>query len=151
MKEKSHDEKEVFSGFEVTEESQKTAPKKEEKALEKKQLLWVVLSSILIGLLNGFFGGGGGMVCVPILQKVLHVETKKAHATTICVIAALSIVSSAFYIARNNLEISKILFTAIGVFFGGFLGAFLLFRLKAKYVRFIFAILMLIAGIQMLI
>lgn len=125
--------------------------KNKKEKLNKKQVFMVVLSSVFIGFLNGFFGGGGGMVCVPLLEKVLHIENKKAHATTICVIAALSAVSSVFYFSKNTFEFKMIAFTAGGVFLGGFLGAFLLNKLKGKYVRLIFAVLMLIAGIQMVI
>lgn len=122
-----------------------------QKKHTKKQIFLIILASIFIGFINGFFGGGGGMICVPLLEKVLHIPNKKAHATTICVIAGLSVVSSIFYFSLNSFEPSMLLYTAVGVFFGGFIGAFLLNKLKGKYVRLIFAILMLSAGIYMVI
>lgn len=121
------------------------------KNIDKKQFFLIILSSVFIGFFNGFLGGGGGMICVPLLEHVLHIDNKKAHATTICVIAGLSVVSSIFYFVKNDFEFNMILFTAIGVFVGGFLGAFLLNKLSGKYVRLIFAILMLIAGVQMVV
>ena len=121
------------------------------KNINKKQFFLIILSSIFIGFFNGFLGGGGGMICVPLLEKVLHIENKKAHATTICVIAGLSLISSIFYFVKNDFEFNMILFTAIGVFVGGFLGAFLLNKLSGKFVRLIFAVLMLIAGLQMVV
>ena len=45
-------------------------------------------------IFGSFFGGGGGMVCVPILQKVLFLESKQAHATAIAVIFPLSLIVS---------------------------------------------------------
>lgn len=119
------------------------------KNTSKKQFFMIILASVFIGFFNGFLGGGGGMICVPLLERVLGVDNKKAHATTIFVIAGLSLVSSAFYFAKNKFDFNMILYTAIGVFFGGFLGAILLNKLSGKIVRFIFAFLMLVAGVQM--
>lgn len=119
------------------------------KKSNKKQTFYVVISSIFIGLLNGFFGGGGGMVAVPLLEKVLHVENKKAHATAIAVILPLSVVSASFYFAKNSFEFNWIFYASIGVFFGGFIGAVLLKKLSGKVVRFIFAMIMLFAGLKM--
>ena len=31
----------------------------------------LILSGLTIGIVNGFFGGGGGMICVPLLEKIL--------------------------------------------------------------------------------
>ena len=42
--------------------------------LSLKEKIWLILSGSVIGILNGFFGGGGGMVCVPILEKVLKLQ-----------------------------------------------------------------------------
>ena len=119
--------------------------------LTKKQTFFVALSSVFIGFLNGFFGGGGGMVAVPLLEKNLKVENKKAHATAIAVILPLSAVSSIFYFWENTFEFSAILYTSIGVFVGGFLGAILLKKLSGKVVRFIFAIIMFVAGLKLVI
>ena len=47
-----------------------------ERPFDKKQIFLLILSGAVIGFLNGFFGGGGGMVCVPILQRVLSLSSK---------------------------------------------------------------------------
>ena len=60
----------------------------------KKQILLLLLCGAIIGFLNGFFGGGGGIVCVPLLQKVLNLSSKESHATAIAVIFPLSFVSA---------------------------------------------------------
>lgn len=122
-----------------------------QKKILSKKVFWVIFASIFIGFFNGFFGGGGGMICVPLLQKVLGIKNKKAHATTIAVIAVLSIVSSVFYVSKNQFDWNMILFVAVGVFFGGVFGAIFLKKFSSNLVKFLFAILMAIAGIQMVI
>ena len=102
-----------------------------------------------VGLINGFFGGGGGMLCVPLIEKGLNVPSKKAHATTIAVILPLSIVSSVVYIMNNTIDIFKLSIITLGVVLGGILGAFLLKKLNNNFIKIIFAIVMLLAGIKM--
>lgn len=118
---------------------------------DKKQIFLVIISSVFIGFLNGFFGGGGGMICVPLLEKVLNLENKKAHATTIAVMAGLSIVSSIFYISKNSFDFNMIIYVVFGVVFGGAIGAILLAKLNGRVIRLIFAIIMLLAGLQMVV
>ena len=72
-----------------------------EKSKGKPSWWKVALCGTIIGLVNGFFGGGGGMICVPFLENVLKMETKYAHATTLCVIFPLSLASSIVYINKN--------------------------------------------------
>ena len=55
---------------------------------------------MVAGLFNGMFGSGGGMVVVPMLEKS-GIGPKKSHATSIVIIAILSV------------------FSLIGYFFGG--------------------------------
>ena len=91
------------------------------------------------------------MLCVPLLEKSLNISNKRAHATTIAVIVPLSLVSSIVYFLKNDLNVFDLLYTSIGVFIGGALGAVLLKKFSGKVIRVIFALLMLIAGIKMVI
>ncbi len=118
---------------------------------KNKKHIVIVLCGMVIGFINGFFGGGGGMVCVPIFEKYLKLENKEAHATTLCVILPLCIVSSFVYIYKNSLDFIELMLVTGGAIIGGILGAFLLKKLNSKWVRLIFAIIMIVAGIKMVI
>ena len=122
-----------------------------EKKKSKIDLLVVILFGAIIGLVNGFFGGGGGMICVPFLENILKLETKYAHATTLCVIFPLSLCSSIVYITKNSVDILSLIIITLGSLVGGIVGAILLSKLNSKWVRAIFALLMLGAGIKMVI
>ncbi len=105
----------------------------------------------LIGLINGFFGGGGGMLCVPLLEKVLGVPTKKSHATAIMIILPISIASAVMYVLNGYADFSSTVIASVGVTVGGSIGALLLTKLKSVTVGIVFAALMIVAGLKLII
>ena len=128
----------------------KTTQKDDKKGQFKKKLE-LILSGTIIGFLNGFFGGGGGMICVPILQKVLNLDSKKAHATAIAIIFPLSLISAFIYVYNGVIQSLPLLATTIGVVSGGLLGAFALKVLPPKAIKIIFALIMFVGGIKLII
>lgn len=116
----------------------------------KNHKSWLILSGAVIGLLNGFFGGGGGMVCVPILQKVLKLDAKSSHATAIVIIFPLSLISAFIYVFNGHIQSFPLVTIGLGVVFGGLLGAFALKFLPPKAVRIIFASIMFVGGIKLI-
>ncbi len=117
----------------------------------KKQIAVLILCGASIGLVNGFFGGGGGMLCVPILESFMKLESKRAHATTLCIILPLSIVSAVIYIIKNDVDVINLSWVSLGTIIGGIVGALWLNKINNKVLRVIFAILMLGVGIKMVI
>ena len=104
---------------------------------------------VAVGAANGIFGGGGGMLAVPLLQKT-GLDGQKAHATAILVILPVSLFSFFLYAIRGFYDFSVLIPTALGVTFGGFLGAKLLKILPMKIISIVFAFLQAFAGIWML-
>lgn len=122
---------------------------KKEK-LSAKQVCLLIFCGALIGMVNGFFGGGGGMICVPLLERVLKLDSKFAHATAIVIIFPISFVSAVIYMLSGNLETIPFLTVGSGVLLGGIVGAYLLKFLPEKVIRFIFVFVMLAGGIRLL-
>lgn len=121
------------------------------RPLTAKERLFLILSGAAIGVLNGFLGGGGGMVCVPILESVLHLTNKDAHATAIFVIFPLSLISAFIYVFNGYIKTTPLLIVTAGVVLGGVLGSFCLKWLPPKAIRVIFALIMLAGGIRLII
>lgn len=101
------------------------------------------------GAANGVFGGGGGMLAVPLLQAT-GLEEKKAHATAILVILPISAMSFLVYALRGVLSSAVLIPVALGVTFGGFLGARLLGKLSKTVVGRVFGVLQIVAGLFLL-
>ncbi|MBR2341289.1 MAG: TSUP family transporter [Clostridia bacterium] len=108
-----------------------------------------LLCGMAVGAANGLFGGGGGMLAVPLLQKT-GLDGQKAHATAILVILPVSLFSFLLYAIRGFYDFSVLVPTALGVTFGGLLGAKLLKLLPMKIISLVFAFLQAFAGLWML-
>ena len=113
---------------------------------EKTTKITSVACGVAVGAANSLFGGGGGMLAVPLLQKT-GLDEKRAHATAILVILPISILSFFVYALRGYSDFSVLVPTAIGVTFGGTVGAKILQKAPVAFVNLLFAILQLAAGI----
>ncbi len=116
----------------------------------KKQIFLLSLSGIFIGVLNGLFGGGGGMICVPLFKKIMKADDKTSHATTVFIMALMSIPSMIIYITNFGTDVLQAVLVSVGVLLGGLLGAKLLNKLNNNVINIIFIILMFGVGIKML-
>lgn len=132
----------------ITAKTKEKSKEKEGFSVRKKIALFFLGG--IVGLLNGLFGGGGGVVGVPILEKVLGLDSKHSHATCLAVILPLSIVSSAFYVLFGEVNSIAFLQVGLGVVIGGVVGAFVLKFLPEKIIRTIFAVLLLAGGIRLI-
>lgn len=126
------------------------AKQRDENKGGKVHKLLLVLSGAVIGFLNGFFGGGGGMVCVPMLEKVLGLDSKHSHATAIAVIFPLSLISAFIYVINGVIESLPLLTVGLGVVLGGILGSYALKFLPPKAIKIIFALIMFVGGIKLI-
>ena len=133
----------------VLRKNEKKIDQSKQKLKAKKKLL-LCLCGALIGFINGFFGGGGGMICVPLLEKVLHLPNKYSHATAIVVILPISFVSTIIYFLSGNLQTIPFLTIGSGVLLGGIVGSYALKFLPSKIIRIIFVLVMLAGGIRLL-
>ncbi len=133
----------------VLRKNEKKIDQSKQKLPAKKKLL-LCLCGALIGFINGFFGGGGGMICVPLLEKVLHLPNKYSHATAIVVILPISFVSTIIYFLSGNLQTIPFLTIGSGVLLGGIVGSYALKFLPSKIIRIIFVLVMLAGGIRLL-
>ncbi|MDP4132427.1 MAG: sulfite exporter TauE/SafE family protein [Bacillota bacterium] len=110
----------------------------------------LILTGLACGFINGLFGAGGGVISVLALVKFCNMEKKQAHATTVGVILALSIVSITMYFINGFVDWKISFLAGAGGIIGGVTGAKLLNKLPTRYVSRIFGILMLVSAWGML-
>ena len=114
-----------------------------------KKVCGLLVAGVFIGVINGFFGGGGGMICVPALL-MLGLSNKQAQATAILIMLPISIASAIVYYTNGFVDWNTVLYVAIGSVVGGILGAYLLKNLSNNVLQYIFAFVVMAAGIRML-
>ena len=111
--------------------------------IKTKHNLISAFIGITIGFINGILGAGGGMIAVPALQK-LGFSQKESHKNAIAVILPITIVSAIFYIMNDSF-----IYIPTGLL-GTIIGTFLLKKISGKWLKRIFSILMIYAGIRLL-
>ncbi len=128
----------------------KTAGTREPKKLTAKTVILCIVVGLILGFVNGFLGGGGGMLCVPLLVFALGLTDKRAHATAILIMLPISLVSFAVYACKMRIEWELALWVVLGSVAGGFIGSILLKKLSNSWLRAIFALIMIAAGLRMI-
>lgn len=106
-----------------------------------------VIGGLITGALNGLLGAGGGMVAVPILKRRL--DTRLAHANSVCIILPISIVSAVNYMCSGRVSIPDAAPYMLWGVLGAILGTILLQKVSAVFLQKLFALLMLWAGFRM--
>lgn len=109
----------------------------------KKTWLPAAVAGGAAGLVNGFFGGGGGMVLVPLLVSRCHLERRKAFACSVAIILPLCALSAVIYYTRGNLDLMRALPYLAGGLVGGVIGGKIFSKVPVKWLKRIFALLIL--------
>ncbi len=123
------------------------------KAVENLSEKWKkTLIGIVTGFANGLFGSGGGTIVVPAMERFLHVEEHKAHATAIAIILPLSVLSLIIYLWKTDVAAvwQLALWASAGGLAGGLVGAKLLAKVSGLWLHRIFGAFMLAAAVRMM-
>jgi len=84
--------------------------------------VWAWLAAPFIGLTLALFGAGGGMTTVPLLTYGLHMPLKSAIASSLWIVAAVSLTSLLRQRAWRRMNIRLLVWLAIGGIAGSWLG-----------------------------
>lgn len=110
----------------------------------------LIFTGGLSGLLSGLLGVGGGFIIVPTLQRISNLETKIITATSLAVIAIVSIASAISYAGNGMILWSIALPFTISMLSGMFLGRWLHDKIPSLTRMLMFSILSLVIGLLML-
>lgn len=114
-----------------------------------KENLIVAVIGTAIGFVNGILGAGGGMLAVPLLKKIGFTQ-KESHTNAIAIILPITIVSAAIYLFKDFVTLSDSLVYIPTGLLGAVLGTYLLKKISPKWLKRIFGILMVYAGVRLL-
>ncbi|MBQ4119398.1 MAG: sulfite exporter TauE/SafE family protein [Clostridia bacterium] len=115
-----------------------------------KENVRIAVIGTAIGLVNGILGAGGGMLAVPLLKKI-GFSQKESHTNAIAIILPITIVSAAIYLFKDFVEIKDSLIYIPTGLLGAVLGTYILKKISPKWLKRIFSILMVYAGVRLLI
>ena len=110
-------------------------------ALEFSLILFV--SSIAAGLLGALSGLGGGVVIVPVLTILFHVDIHYAIGASLVSVIATSSGAAAAYVREGFSNIRVCMFLEIATTLGALLGAWLTTRVPTHSIGFIFGLVLL--------
>jgi uncharacterized membrane protein YfcA len=105
-------------------------------------------TSILAGLLGSLTGLGGGVVVVPVLALLFHVDLRYAIGASLVSVIATSSGAAAAYVREGFSNIRIGMFLEIATTLGALAGAYLTAMISTKAIGIVFGIVLLYSAIS---
>lgn len=113
-------------------------------------IFYILGISFSIGLLSGILANGGGIFFVPFYALLLHLKIKEAIATSLFVVAFMSLPASIIHYNLGHIDLASTATIGIGVIPLAYLGAKLDLRTKSKTIEFFFGVLLVLFSLYFL-
>ncbi|RPF49776.1 hypothetical protein EDD75_0599 [Thermodesulfitimonas autotrophica] len=111
------------------------------------QTLGLISLGILVGLFSGFFGIGGGIVMIPALMYLMHMDPRVVVGTSLAVIMPTALFGTITHSAHGNVDLRVAFLLATGAALGSVLGASLVTWVPEKLLqRLLGAVFLLVAA-----
>jgi uncharacterized protein len=108
---------------------------------------FLFFSSLLAGLLGALTGLGGGVVIVPLLTLVFHVDIRYAIGASLVSVIATSSGAAAAYVREGFSNIRIGMFLEIATTLGAVFGAYLTTRVPTEAIGIVFGVVLLYSAI----
>src|SRR5580698_1111045 len=105
--------------------------------------LFVFLGSFAAGLLGALTGLGGGVVLIPLLTLVFHVDIRYAIGASLISVIATSSGAAAAYVREGFSNIRIGMFLEVATTVGAVLGAYLSARVPTHALAIVFGLVLL--------
>ena len=112
---------------------------------------FLTVSGAIAGLLSGLLGVGGGFIMVPALHRYTDLTTRSVVATSLAVIALVSLAGVGSSITTGQLDLAVALPFALGAAVGMGAGTVLSTRLSQKNLKLSFAVICAAVSIAMVV
>ncbi len=104
---------------------------------------WLLLSSLLAGFLGALTGLGGGVVIVPVLTLLFHVDIRYAIGASLVSVIATSSGAAASYVREGFSNVRIGMFLEVATTLGAIFGAYLTTRVSAPTIGVVFGVVLL--------
>jgi uncharacterized protein len=108
-----------------------------------------LLGALIIGLSLGLFGSGGSILTVPVLLYLLKMPAELAIASSLLIVAGISLLGSAQNAWQKRISWRHVLWFGIPGMIGTYGGAWLGTLVDSRWQLLCFALLMLVAAVMM--
>jgi uncharacterized membrane protein YfcA len=102
------------------------------------------------GLISALLGIGSGVLKIPAMDTAMRLPIKVSSATSTFMIGVTAAASAGAYFMRGNIATAVAGPVALGSVIGAFVGARVLMIVPNKRLRFLFVVILVVLGIQML-
>jgi uncharacterized protein len=110
-----------------------------------------LLLGIVVGILSGFVGIGGGILIVPTLVYVLHMNQHRAQGTSLgALLAPIGALAFWEYYKAGNADLAAAAWIAGGFLVGGYFGGMWAQHLSEAILRRAFGAMLVIVGLRFL-
>ena len=113
-----------------------------------KQRIGIGIAGLGAGILNGLFGAGGGMVLVPLLSTVAHLEEALIFPTSVAVILPIAI--SSLLLGSKYIPLLEALPYFLGSIIGGIMCGFWGKKIPTLWLHRILGAMILWGGVRYL-
>jgi hypothetical protein len=106
-------------------------------------------TSLFAGIVSGLLGVGGGIIKVPVMDLYMGVPLKAAIATSNFMIGVTASASCFLYYFRGDVNLPISASSVIGIFIGAMIGSKYIHKIKVKYLRKVFVIILVYVSLKM--
>jgi len=117
--------------------------------LTATRLVTAVAVGVVAGFLAGLFGVGGGILMVPALVMVMHLDQRLAHGTSLAAIVPIAVASTLSYAISGEVDWAVAACLAVGALAGAVVGTHLLRRVPERALSLAFVALLLITAVRL--
>ena len=114
-------------------------------------MAWLyLLLGLFVGALSGVVGTGGGVLIVPALVLLFHMDQRRAQGTSLgALLAPIGVLAFWEYYKAGNVDVSAALLIALGFAVGGYFGGHWAQHLSELVLRRTLGVLMLVIGARL--
>ncbi|NQZ16220.1 MULTISPECIES: sulfite exporter TauE/SafE family protein [unclassified Idiomarina] len=112
-------------------------------------MLLAILGAVIIGLSLGLFGSGGSILTVPVLMYLVGMPAGESIASSLLIVAGISLFGSISYIRRKNVSWRHFWVFGIPGMIGTYGGAWIGTLVDSRWQLLVFSLLMIVAALLM--
>jgi uncharacterized protein len=116
----------------------------------RERVVKAALVGVVAGFLSGLFGVGGGILMVPALVMVMHMDQRLAHGTSLAAVVPIAVSSTLSYAISGEVDWAVAACLIVGAVGGAVIGTHLLRFLPHRVLGYAFSVLLLATAARLL-